>query len=215
MCGAETDIHCGNILTDTHCPFNGNLKRGLQPAVLILASVNGPSMSGSPRPGRKQPGTGESCNVGVFGLHKSGPGEKRLCALIIVPECSEESAQLPETHWTLARDRSPSQCGGHRENTRAGEKNGVSSVRASLPPTPGAGPEQEEAGREPRHGDTGAPAHLDGGAGGGGRGRRVTQDVGRPELGPTQPRTTHNPRKEARKGCVSQWRKHSEIAHYS
>ena len=52
------------------------------------------------------------------------------------------------------------------------------------------------------------------GGGGGGAGRAAVQDVSFTKPGPPAAAGSA-PRKEARKGCWWQWRKHSEIAHYS
>ena len=52
------------------------------------------------------------------------------------------------------------------------------------------------------------------GGGGGGGGGAAVQDVSFTKPGPPAAAGSA-PRKEARKGCWWQWRKHSEIAHYS
>ena len=89
----------------TMCPvFNGSLKRGLEPVVFILASVNGRSMSGCRALARlRPPETGESCSFGVFGRNKNTTVEEKVRS----PQSADtESSKVAETlPWLILDPR--------------------------------------------------------------------------------------------------------------
>ena len=194
---------------------SGSLKRGLEPAVFILhQSMDGPWPGPEPGPGSGQGKAAALESLDGIKIHRP---RKKSEALSRRTTQSHPSSRRPSlAHlgprsltglWTLAGELGRSLHSGlaranpEPEKIRGKEWCSVTSVYSVKEGVTGSRP-------GPGGGCLGASSKA-------GRGGGVTQDVGGGPLRVQPSPESHSPRKEARKGCVSRWRKHSQIAHYS